>query len=141
MPYQYLLDTNIVSHLIRNPGGIVAERIAQVGADAICIDVIVASEIKFGAVKRNSARLSTQVRTILACLPVLALEPPLDDHYADIRLFLESNGILIRPNDLWIAAHARVLDLTLVSDNLDEFLRVPGLRVENWLDSGGEKKR
>jgi tRNA(fMet)-specific endonuclease VapC len=128
---QFLLDTNIVSHLVRNPQGIVRNRIAEVGEQTVCVSLLVAAELRFGALKKNSARLARQVDAVLSVLPILPLETPLDLHYAEIRIALETAGCTIGPNDLIIAAHARALGLTLVTDNLTEF--VPKLPVQNWL--------
>jgi tRNA(fMet)-specific endonuclease VapC len=130
---QFLLDTNIVSHLVRHPKGIVRDRIAEFGEQTVCVSLLVAAELRFGALKKNSARLTRQVDTVLSVLPILPLEAPLDVHYAEIRLALETAGCTIGPNDLIIAAHARALGLTLVTHNLTEFSRVPGLLVQNWL--------
>lgn len=131
---RYLLDTNVVSDLVRNPQGEVAARIAEVGEEAVCTSIVVASELRFEAAKSNSSRLRRQLDAILAALTVLPLESPSDQHYAEIRALLESAGMPIGPNDLLIAAHARALGLTVVTANLKEFRRVPGLAVENWLD-------
>ena len=68
-------------------------------------------------------------------MDILPLEKPVDLHYGEIRAFLSRAGKPIGGNDLFIAAHASALDLTLVSANIREFSRVPGLRVENWLES------
>lgn len=132
---RYLLDTNIVSELVRDPGGLVKDRIARVGEETVCVSIVVAAELRFGAAKRNSTRLTLQVETILSALPILALESPVDEHYAEIRAALEKAGNPIGPNDLLIAAHARALALTLVTRNAAEFARVPGLIVENWLEA------
>jgi tRNA(fMet)-specific endonuclease VapC len=131
--FRYLLDTNIVSDLIRNPTGVVHDRIARVGEQTVCVSIVVAAELRFGARKRNSAKLTERVEAILDSIVVIPFEAPADDHYATIRGFLESSGDPIGPNDLLIAAHARALDLTLVTANFTEFSRVPALRVENWL--------
>lgn len=130
----YLLDTNIVSDLVRHPDGIVRDRIAEVGEETVCINLVVAAELRFGTAKRNSKRLSKQAEMILSALPVLSLEAPVDEHYAEIRVALEKAGNPIGPNDLLIAAHCRALGLTLVTHNLKEFSHVPKLRVENWLE-------
>ena len=132
--FRYLLDSNIVSDLVRHPDGVVRDRIAEVGEETVCISLVVASELRFGAAKRNSKRLSKQVELILSALPVLSLESPVDEHYAEIRVALEKSGNPIGPNDLLIAAHCRALGLTLVTHNLKEFSHVPKLRVENWLE-------
>jgi len=132
---RYLLDTNILSELVRNPAGIIMERIAGVGEETVCVSIVVAAELRFGAAKHKSMRLTRQVEAILAALPVLAMEAPVDAHYAEIRATLEKAGNPIGPNDLLIAAHARALRLTLVTGNFAEFARVPGLTLENWLTS------
>lgn len=134
VPTRYLLDTNILSDLIRNPQGQVAARIAQVHEDNVCTSLIVASELRFGAAKRGSERLSRQLEVVLAVIDVLPLQTPSDRHYADLRLTLERAGTPIGPNDMLIAAHALSLGVTLVTANLGEFRRVPGLSVENWLE-------
>jgi tRNA(fMet)-specific endonuclease VapC len=131
--FRYLLDTNIVSDLIRNPTGVVHDRIARVGEKTVSVSIVVAAELRFGARKRDSAKLTERVEAILDSIAVLPFEAPADFHYADIRSFLEVAGDPIGPNDLLIAAHARALDLTLVTANFTQFCRVPGLRVENWL--------
>jgi tRNA(fMet)-specific endonuclease VapC len=130
---QFLLDTNVVSHLVRHPQGLVRDRIAEVGEQTVCVSLLVAAELRFGAAKKQSARLTRQVEAVLSVLPILPLETPVDVHYAEIRVALETAGCTIGPNDLIIAAHARALGLTLVTDNLTEFSRVPSLRVQNWL--------
>jgi predicted nucleic acid-binding protein len=86
----YLLDTNIITALVRNPHGPVFDRLR-------------------------------------------ALETPVHQHYGEIRAYLTQRGQPIGPNDLFIAAHARALGMTLVTDKLREFERVPGLKLENWL--------
>lgn len=135
-PFRLLLDTNIVSDLVRHPAGVVRDRIAEVGEHTVCVNIVVAAELRFGAAKRRSVRLTRQVEAILSALPILPLEAPVDEHYADIRLFLESAGQPIGPNDMIIAAHARAAGLTLISENVAEFSRVPDLQVESWLTSG-----
>ena len=130
----YLLDTNIVSHLIRQPQGTVMQRISEVGESTVFVSVVVACELRFGAAKRQSAELTDRVERLLSLIPVLPLESGVDREYADIRCFLEMSGQPIGPNDLLIAAHARALGMVLVTDNVREFWRVPGLVVENWVD-------
>ena len=129
----YLLDTNILSDLVRRPQGVVAQKIAVVGENEICISIIVAAELRFGAAKRNSARLSNQVETILAAMLVVPIDVLADREYAELRQLLESSGNSIGPNDLLIAAQARVNEQILVTNNVREFTRIPGLQVENWL--------
>jgi tRNA(fMet)-specific endonuclease VapC len=133
MTYQYLLDTNILSDLVKHPQGLVFQRIATVGEDRICTSIIVACELRFGVLKGGSSRLINQLERILAVLPVLPLVPPVDRHYAVIRKHLEQAGTPIGPNDLIIAAHTLAMNLTLVTANTREFQRVPGLSLHNWL--------
>jgi tRNA(fMet)-specific endonuclease VapC len=130
---RYLLDTNIVSDLVRNPRGQVVAAIARVGELAVATSIVVAAELRFGAAKKGSTRLTTEIETILSKLIVLPLEPPADEFYAKARLALEAAGTPIGANDLLIASHAQSLGLILVTDNQREFLRVPGLQLENWL--------
>lgn len=129
----YMLDTNIVSELARNPQGVVTERIAAVGAEAICVSVITAAELRYGCAKKGSAKLTAQIQAILGSLQVVALDQPADLDYGDIRSRLEQAGRPIGPNDLLIAAHALALGAILVTANIGEFSRVEGLKVENWL--------
>lgn len=130
---RYMLDTNILSDLVRNPQGVVFDRIAEVGNDALCISIITAAELRFGCAKRGSAKLLRQVEAIMEGLDILPLDVPADTEYGGIRAELEAAGKPIGPNDLLIAAHAYALGTVLVTANVDEFSRVRGLKLENWL--------
>jgi tRNA(fMet)-specific endonuclease VapC len=130
---RYLLDTNVLSDLVRNPQGRVMTQIAEVGDQAICTSIIVAAELRFGAAKRASERLTLQLERILAAIEILPFEPPADAAYAQLRAKLEAAGTPIGGNDLLIAAHALVSGCVVVTDNEREFGRVSGLGVENWL--------
>jgi len=129
----FLLDTNIVSDLVRHPQGHIAQRIAAVGENQVCTSIIVAAELRYGAAKRGSARLSSQLETVLSALDVVALERPVDNVYGELRTRLERAGTPIGANDLLIAAQALSLGHSIVTDNEREFSRVEGLEVENWL--------
>ncbi|MFT3815252.1 MAG: type II toxin-antitoxin system VapC family toxin [Acidovorax sp.] len=129
----YLLDTNIISDLIRNPSGSAARRIEEVGAKGICTSIIVAAELRYGCAKKGSPKLLAKVEGVLETIPVLPLDIPADAEYGGIRAELEAAGQPIGGNDLLIAAHAYALGLTLVTDNMREFTRIRGLKVENWL--------
>jgi tRNA(fMet)-specific endonuclease VapC len=128
-----MLDTNIVSALAREPHGAAAARIAAVGSDAVCVSVITASELRFGCEKKASRRLTTQIDAILGAIAILPFDVPADATYGRLRAALEGAGTPIGPNDLLIASHALTLGATLVTANVDQFRRVHGLRVENWL--------
>lgn len=130
---EYLLDTNILSDLVRNPQGVVAAQITKAGEDTVCTSIIVAAELRYGAIKSNSAKLAERIDLILSALEILPLETPADHQYASLRHHLTRQGTLIGPNDLLIAAHALASDLTVVTANAGEFSRVPSLKVENWL--------
>jgi tRNA(fMet)-specific endonuclease VapC len=137
---RYLLDTNVLSDLVRHPQGRVAQRIVDVGEAAVCTSIIVAAELRFGAIKRSAPRLTTQVETILAAMEVLPFDVPADGAYAQLRLSLEHSGQPIGPNDMLIAAHALASECVLVTANEGEFSRVADLRVENWLVDSDRSK-
>lgn len=130
---RYLLDTNILSDLLKQPQGRVAEAIMQVRESRVCTSIIVASELRFGAVKSGSLRLQKQADAILAVMDILPVEPPVDKYYADLRWQLEQAGTPIGPNDMLIAAQALASDCVVVTANLSAFQRVPSLQVVNWL--------
>ncbi|MBV8635648.1 MAG: type II toxin-antitoxin system VapC family toxin [Burkholderiaceae bacterium] len=130
----YLLDTNIISDMIRNPDGPVARRIDQIGPKEIFTSIIVAAELRYGCAKKGSPKLLAKVEGMLETIPVLPLDIPADVDYAVIRAELEVAGQPIGMNDLLIAAHTYALGLTLVTDNTREFGRIRGLKVENWLE-------
>ncbi|MBU6373695.1 MAG: type II toxin-antitoxin system VapC family toxin [Alphaproteobacteria bacterium] len=129
----YLLDTNIVSDLVRRPGGPVAARIAEVGEAEIATSAIVAAELRYGAVKSGSARLTQRLSEILDRMYVTPFEAPADVIYGRLRVALERLGRPIGGNDLLIAAQAFANNATLVTANAREFARVEGLALENWL--------
>jgi tRNA(fMet)-specific endonuclease VapC len=133
--FRYLLDTNTLSDFIRNPRGLVTKRLAVVGEATACTSIIVACELRYGAAKKGSPRLAERVDQVLASLEVLPFDREADRHYGEIRAHLRRTGQPIGANDLLIAAHALALDLILVTDDVDEFARVPGLAIENWLGS------
>jgi tRNA(fMet)-specific endonuclease VapC len=130
---RYLLDTNTVSDLIRNPQGRVATYIKKVGEERVCTSIIVAAELRYGATKKASARLTNQLEAVLGVLEVVPFEAPADATYGLVRTRLEQAGRPIGGNDLLLAAQAITLGYTLVTDNEREFARIEGLSRENWL--------
>ncbi|MBV8484876.1 MAG: type II toxin-antitoxin system VapC family toxin [Verrucomicrobia bacterium] len=130
---RYLLDTNIISDLVRNPAGRAAGHLSRIGEEAVCTSIVVAAELRYGAAKKESRRLSTQLEAVLETLEILPLEQPVDSIYAALRVNLEERGTIIGANDLLIAAHTMALDCILVTDNEREFSRVASLTMENWL--------
>ena len=129
----YLLDTNIVSDLVRHPQGRVAQRIQDVGDAEVATSIIVAAELRYGATKKGSIRLTQQLETVLRALAVLPFEAPSDAAYGLLRTRLEQTGQPIGGNDLLIAAQTLSLGYTIVTDNEREFGRIEGLPCENWL--------
>jgi tRNA(fMet)-specific endonuclease VapC len=128
----WMLDTNVLCELIRDPRGALASRVTAESAGAICTSIIVACELRFGALRKGSSTLIERVDQLLDRLDVMALDADVDRHYADIRSALERAGTPIGSHDLFIAAHARCLELTLVTRNRRGLMRVPGLRIETW---------
>ncbi|AZV21220.1 MULTISPECIES: type II toxin-antitoxin system VapC family toxin [unclassified Mesorhizobium] len=130
---RFMLDTNIISDMIRNPAGKAARAMSREGDDAVCTSIVVASELRYGCAKKGSAKLFKKVEDLLAEIPVLPLDVPVDAEYGGLRAELEAAGQTIGHNDLFIAAHACALGTTLVTANTGEFNRIRGLKVENWL--------
>jgi tRNA(fMet)-specific endonuclease VapC len=135
---KYLLDTNILSDMMRNPTGTAAQRFHQMVRSApnvrLCTSVVVQCELLFGLRRRTNPRWQTHYDKLLESVEILPLDSTVIPCYASLRSLLESAGTPIGPNDTLIAAQALSIDATLVSADA-EFLRVPGLRVENWLDA------
>jgi tRNA(fMet)-specific endonuclease VapC len=134
VPGLYLLDTNILSHLVRQPQGPVADRIAEVGEANVLTSVIVACELRYGAANRGSRKLTRQVEAVLSAMTIRPLDSDIERVYASIRVALERKGTPIGAHDMLIAAHARAIDAVCVTDNVAEFRRVPALKIENWLN-------
>ena len=129
----YMLDTNIISHLLRNPKGKAAKQIARVGDDNICTSIIVAAELRYGCAKSGSSRLTEAIEDLLGEINILPFDVPADAEYGGIRAELEAGGKPIGSNDLLIAAHAQATGATIVTANTSEYKRIRGLKVENWL--------
>ena len=130
---RYLLDTNIVSAVIKQPDCAIAKRLASMPRETFCISIVVAAELRYGVCHKASTKLAQQVEAVLEGIDILPMEEPVDHHYGSIRAELSRQGLPIGQNDLFIAAHARALGLILVTDNTREFARVPNLKIENWL--------
>jgi tRNA(fMet)-specific endonuclease VapC len=128
-----MLDTSIISDLVKHPQGPSARRMGKLGDASICTSVIVAAELRYGLAKKGSERLRMAIEDVLSEIEILPFEVPADVEYGTIRAALEAAGKPIGSNDMLIAAHARAVGATIVTANTSEFKRVPGLRVENWL--------
>ena len=128
-----MLDTNIISDLIRHPQGAAAQRIAKAGENNVCTSIIVAAELRYGSAKSGSKRLLEAIEGLLGEISVLPFDAPADAEYGRIRSELEAAGTPIGGNDMLIAAHACATGTTMVTANSEEFERIRGLDVENWL--------
>jgi tRNA(fMet)-specific endonuclease VapC len=129
-----MLDTNICSYIIRNRPESVKEKLKEIEKlHEVALSSIVASELLFGAYKKGSQKLVEVVKHFIDCFVIYDFDLRAAEEYALIRVELEKKGIVIGAYDLQIAAHARALSAVLVTNNEREFLRVEGLRIENWL--------
>ena len=129
---QYMLDTSICIYIIKNyPRGL-AERFNQL-AEQVCVSSITLAELYYGAEK--SARVLENIQEVeefISRLDVLAFSAKAAKHYGQIRADLERAGTPVGPHDLLVGGHARAEGLIVVTKNLREFVRMPGVRVENW---------
>lgn len=130
---RYLLDTNILSALIRSPRGPVTEQIRRVGEARVYTSVIVEAELRYGAARKGSERLSRQVEAVLGSIPIEPWREPFGRISAELRLGLERAGTPIGANDLLIGAQALADGSVLVTDNTREFERLTDLTIENWV--------
>lgn len=131
----YMLDTDISSYVMKRSHDSVLRRLQKVPVSDVCISVITKSELLYGVEvsprrRQDQAALDAYLRHV----DVLELPDDAALHYAQIRAALKVSGTMIGANDLLIAAHARCLGLTLVTNNTREFGRVQGLHVENWTE-------
>jgi tRNA(fMet)-specific endonuclease VapC len=128
----YLLDTNIVSALARNPDGAVGSKLAVVDPDLVVTSTVVACEIRFGLANKPDSKNAARSVEFLETMTIVPVEPDVSIEYAKARAWLARRGMGIGANDLLIAAHALTLDATVVTDD-SVFAVVPGLKIENWL--------
>lgn len=130
----YVLDTDISIFLLRGKAEAAVERLREIDVDMVAVTAITAAELRYGAVHSgNPPRNLEQVEQFLAPLKMLPFDNGAAVHFAVIKERLARNGELIGPMDLLIAATTRAHGATLVTNNVSEFSRVPGLVVENWL--------
>lgn len=132
-PARFLLDTNICIYLINRRPETVLQHFANLQAGEVAISSITGSELHYGVAKSGSARNLLALEKFLAPLEVLPFDEAAMREYGTIRARLEKQGTPIGPMDMLIAAHALALDVVLVTNNLREFERVPGLRTMNWV--------
>ena len=130
----YLLDTNICIYIAKKHPASVSEHFSQLITGTVGMSIITYGELVFGAEKSHSPkRVLLLLEQLSELIPVCPLPIHAAKHYGEVRSKLEKQGKPIGANDLWIAAHALALNVTLVTNNAKEFLRVPHLKVENWI--------
>jgi len=134
MSARYLLDTNICIYIAKHNPPEVRERFARHAARELAMSVVTLGELRFGAEKSQSReRALASIQTLASLISVAPLPEAAGEHYGQIRAALQASGQIIGNNDLWLAAHARAEGWILVTNNEREFVRVPGLQVENWV--------
>jgi tRNA(fMet)-specific endonuclease VapC len=130
---KYMLDTDSFSYLVENLHSIV-QRMSKLADGDVGISTITCGEVLFGIEKRDVGTIRLQrIEALLQQLPIALMDEETSRIYAEIRAKLEKDGQPIGPNDYWIAANALSLGATLVTNNVREFKRVKGLKVENWV--------
>jgi tRNA(fMet)-specific endonuclease VapC len=130
----FMLDTNICIYIIKNHPAEVIRKIKKFSPSDLVLSAIIVCELEYGVSKSSDPEKNRQTLVkFLAPFEICSFDEQAASHYGDIRAHLERNGKLIGAMDLLIAAHARSLSLTLVTNNLNEFERVPGLRTVNWV--------
>jgi tRNA(fMet)-specific endonuclease VapC len=127
-----MLDTDSVSFALRGQGK-VGTRILEHRPSEICISAITLAELRYGAARRNSARLHELIDAFTANTSVAPFDETCALHFGIVANELPARGSAIGEYDALIAAHAVALELTLVTNNVRHFSRVSGLRVKNWL--------
>jgi len=128
----FMLDTNAVSDAVRNPAGGVATQLAALLPGQAVISSVVEGELRYVIAKGSAHAIERRVDALLTLVDVVGVDSAVAKRYGVLRAHLAEQGTLIGMNDLWIGAHALELGLTLVTDNVREFARVPGLVVDNW---------
>jgi tRNA(fMet)-specific endonuclease VapC len=133
MTARFLLDTNICIYIQRQKPPQVQARFNKLKAGEAAISVVTWGELLYGAEKsQQRAKVLAALQEFISLIPVLPMPSTAGETYGALRAALEAKGMPIGNNDLWIAAHAKAVGLTLVSNNLREFERVPGLKTKNW---------
>jgi tRNA(fMet)-specific endonuclease VapC len=133
MAKRYLLDTSIVIAGIRGHEGVLS-RLDKIEPGQLVLSSIVVGELLTGVQKSDHPKQSRRVfDDITQQMGIEPIDEIVAEHYAAVRAALEAQGRAIGVNDTWIAAHGLALGATVVTDNLREFSRVPGLTTENWI--------
>lgn len=130
---KYMLDTNICIYIIKKKPEWIAEKFSECKVGDVCISSITLAELEYGVCKSSSPiKNKLALMVFLSGIEIVSFDSRAAIEYGNIRADLEKKGTPIGANDLLIASHARALDLTLVTNNVKEFNRVEGLKIENW---------
>jgi tRNA(fMet)-specific endonuclease VapC len=131
----YILDTNICIYTSKRTHPNVNARFNRLGPGEVGMSIVTYGELRFGAQKSDRPQESLRkLQLLLEVIPVLSMESGTAEHYGRLRFQLERQGKPIGNNDLWIASHCLDLGLTLVTNNVREFERIPDLAIENWTE-------
>lgn len=134
MQPRYLLDTNICIYIAKQKPLSVMRKFTSMSVGSLAMSVITRGELRFGAQKSHSPQKALAIlQELEKYIPCLTMPREVANCYGEIRQKLEKTGKPIGNNDLWIAAHALADDLTLITNNVTEFARIPDLRIENWV--------
>lgn len=130
----YLLDTNICIYIAKHKPIEVLQRFQLLEVGQVGMSLITHGELTHGAYKSQQPQLAlSKLQQLVELIPVMPIAATVSEHYGQIRSSLEKAGTPIGNNDLWIAAHALDLQVTLVTNNVREFERIPSLKLENWV--------
>jgi len=130
----HMLDTNICSYILKKHPPSVKARFHEVGSASLAISTVVLAELYFGAARHpRGTTIRQEIDDFTTRLTVIPWDEPAAEHYGAIRAALETKGSPIGAMDMMIAAHARSLAATLVTNNTKHFTNVPGLSIANWL--------
>lgn len=133
---KYMLDTNICIYIIKQKPESVLRKFQTVKMGDICISSITLAELMYGVEKsQHSKKNRAALEDFVLALEIVAFDEITAAYYGNIRAYLEKQGTTIGPLDLMIAAHAQSLNLVLVTNNKKEFIRVPKLKIEDWIHS------
>lgn len=135
MSARYALDTDTCIHALNGRQPALVAKIDRQRAGRIVVSPVVIGELRYGIARSaRPADAAVRLEALLQVVRPVPLEDAVAFHYGELRAGLEAKGKVIGNNDLWIAAHARAAGLVLVTHNTREFSRVPGLKLENWVE-------
>ena len=129
----YLLDTNICIYIINEQPTQVLQRLIQAGRESLAISTITVAELAFGVAKSTRADSRLKLENFLSKFPLLDWGQDAAWVYGNVRKTLEAKGQRIGERDLLLACQALSLDITMVTNNIREFERIEGLKLENWV--------